>query len=175
MSSGKFSVKRLCYDALLLSVALLLSYLEFLLPLGDLAFLPGFRLGLANLAVMVAVFAVSPADGAVISLLRVGIMALLFGTVTTFWFSLCGAVLSLLVLVILYFLRPKMSFLGVSVLSAVAHNLGQLTGALILFSNKAVFSYLPALLLASLLFGSLCGFLMNVLYQRLPKVRGNEK
>ena len=83
-------IKRLAYDAVLLAIALIFSYVEFLFP--ALSPIPGFTLGLANLLILFVAKGISFYDAAVVSLLRVFCTALLFGTVTSFWFSFLGAV-----------------------------------------------------------------------------------
>jgi heptaprenyl diphosphate synthase len=158
------SARWLAYSALLLSLSLLLSYVESLVPL-PLA-LPGMKLGLANVAVMLAFFHLGKGTGAFISLLRVLLVSLLFGTASSFLFSLCGALLSLLAL-FLFSLSTRFGRAGISVGCAALHNVGQLVAGMLLY-GPAVFSYLPFLLLAALVFGALCGVLLYTCETLLP-------
>lgn len=159
--------RRVCVDAMLCAVAMLLSYLEVLLPLNALIPLPGFRLGLANVAVVAVFCLLSPIDAAVVSGVRISLMALLFGTVTSFYFSFMGALLSFFVLMLLKRIGKKCSFVGVSVLCAAAHNTGQVLAAVTLFGTALIPSYLPFLLLASVVYGGVVGILLNLLVPRL--------
>ena len=93
------SVKRLTLDAMLLSAALLLSYIEHLLV--PYLFLPGVHLGLANVGIMYAFFRIGRLDALCVSLLRVCLMAMLFGSLSSFLFSIFGAVLSYLAILLL--------------------------------------------------------------------------
>jgi len=165
-SQGK-TVRRISIDALLCVFAMMLSYLEVLLPLSVIIPLPGFRPGLANLAVTLVFVLLSPADAALVSAVRILLMGLLFGTVTSLWFSFLGGLLSYLTLLLLSHIGRGFSFLAVSVLSAAAHNTGQILAATLLFEASVIFSYLPVLLLASVFFGGIVGLLLNLLLPRL--------
>lgn len=172
ISSRADLVRRICLDAMLCAVAMLLSYLEMLLPLNVLLPLPGFRLGLANVAVVAVFCLLSPTDAAVVSGVRISLTALLFGTVTSFYFSLMGALLSFLMLVLLRFVGKRCSLVGVSVLSAAAHNTGQILAAVTIFGVSLIPSYLPLLLFASVAYGGVVGALLNLLVPRLDKHLG---
>lgn len=165
--------RRLCADALMLCAALMLSYLEAILPIHLILPLPGFRFGWAQLAVTLVFFRVGRADAALVSLSRVLIMGLLFGSATTLYFSLCGAVLSYVGLWIGHIaLRPRCSFIGLGVLCAALHNTGQLVAAATLFGSGIVMAYLPVLLLSSIVFGGLGGWVLNVCADRIPVFQG---
>ena len=158
--------RRVCMDAMLCAVAMLLSYLEVLLPLNVIP-IPGFRLGLANVVVVAVFVLLSPVDAAVVSLVRICLSALLFGTVTSFWFSFLGGAMAFLILVLLRVVGRRFSYVGVSVLSAAAHNTGQVLAAVVLFGPSLIPSYLPLLLVASVVYGGAVGFLLNLLIPRL--------
>ncbi len=154
---------RLAADAAFLSLALVLSFVESFLPAAVLP-LPGFKIGLANLAILAAFYRTGRlADAAVISLCRCLVTFLLFGNPTGLLFSLCGGALVLVMLGLLRRVRG-LSFVGISVLCALAHNLGQLTAA-VLLTGWAVLAYLPALLAASAFYGTINGVLLN----RMPE------
>ena len=156
--------KRLTLDAMLLASVLLLSYIEHLLL--PYLFLPGVHLGLANVGIMYAFFRVSRMDAAVISLLRVFLMAMLFGSISSFAFSLCGAAFSYLAILSLSFLGERVSRIGISVASAALHGTGQILAAAILYGTVGVFGYLPLLLLLSIPLGVLTGLLLILLEAR---------
>lgn len=175
LSADRNLTKRVAADAVFLVLALALSYVEVLIPLGAILPLPGFKLGLANLLVMVLIWCVSAVDGVIVSVLRVLIMGLLFGTPISMFFSAGGALLSFLVLVLLKrFSCGAVSFIGISVLSASAHNIGQLICAGVVFDFRVVVTYLPFLLVASAIFGTVSGVLLNRLYPYLEKIKVGE-
>lgn len=156
--------KSLALDALLLVCALLLSYVESLLPLTGFLILPGVRLGLANLAVMLAFYRIGWRHAAAISFFRIVISSVLFGSVSGFCFSLFGGMVSFGVLCL--FSLPLFSGvgrIGVSCACAAGHNLGQILAACLLTGSAGSISYLPVLLLASIPLGILTGSLLMLL------------
>lgn len=159
--------QRICLDALLVAFAMMLSYLEVLLPLTAWIPLPGFRLGLANLAVTLTFFLLSPIDAAVISAIRILLMGLLFGSATSLYFSAMGGLLSFLMLLLCAKFAKRCSLCGVSVLCAAAHNVGQIFAATTLFGVYLIFSYLPWLLLSAVVCGTTVGVLLNLTLPRL--------
>lgn len=173
ISSRGNLTRRVAVDAMLCAFAMMLSYLEVLLPLAAWIPLPGFRLGLANIAVLVVFCLFSPLDAAIVSFVRILLMGLLFGSATSLYFSALGGLFSFLVLVLMSWIGKKCSFLGVSVLSAAAHNTGQIVAAVTLFGTSLISSYLPALLLASAIYGGVVGILLNLVVPRL--LRHTEK
>ena len=160
-------VRRVSMDAMLVAFAVMLSYLEVLLPLEAVIPLPGFRLGLANLVVVLVFCLISPFDAAIVSALRILIMGLLFGSATSLYFSVLGGLFSYLVLFLLSRCGRRFSFFGVSVLCAAAHNCGQITAAVTLFGVSLITSYLPWLLVAAAVYGGIVGMLLNLLVPRL--------
>jgi heptaprenyl diphosphate synthase len=171
-AEAKKAVALITRDAMLISSALLLSYVESFVPVNLIIPLPGFKFGLANIVVMFAFFAFSAADAVFVSAARVIIAALLFGSPVSFLFSMAGAFLSLLgMFIIKCTVKKAFSFWGISVISAALHNAGQLAAASALFGS-AVLSYFPALLLASAVFGSVSGIILNLLWPRLKPVCG---
>jgi len=166
-------VKRAAADAVLTGAALLFAFVETIIPLGALP-LPGFKAGLANIAILFAAFALSVPDAAAVSLARSLLTFLLFGSPTSLLFSLSGGILVITVLAVLKSTAAfrHMSFIGISVLTAAAHNTGQLFAA-VLLTGEALFSYLPALLAASLFYGCLTGVILNLLPHRFYLIPSN--
>ena len=168
-------VRALCEDAALLCAALALSYLESLVPLYVLIPLPGAKIGLSNLAVLVAAHRRSFADAAIVSFTRVVLSAVLFGSIASLVFSFCGASCSLLVLILMRRARKTWcSYVGVSVLCASAHNTAQLVCAVFWMHETALLPYLPGLLLLAVCSGTVVGFLMNCIAARFPSADGAE-
>ena len=150
---------------ILLALALLLSYIEILLPLS--IGIPGVKLGLANLASLVCLYLFGLRRAALLSLLRVILTGFLFGNMAAILYSLSGAALSLAAAVL-----AKQSKLfgevGVSVIGAVFHNLGQLAVAAEVVQNRGLFWYFPMLLLAGSITGALIGLLTAEILKHLP-------
>ncbi len=167
-SAKRTSVRTLALCAVFLGLSLMLSYIEHLFPISAILPLPGYKPGLANIIVMLLAIRVSMASAITVSLLRVFLMALLFGGATSFWFSLCGALLSLLTVALIQRMTV-FSFIGLSILSAAAHNLGQLLAASVLFGISVIPAYLPIMMPASVIFGGLCGLLLNFIMPRIAK------
>lgn len=162
-------IRRICIDAMLCVLAMMLSYLEAILPLNLLLPIPGFRLGLANV-IIVAVFCLfKPIDAFAVLSVRILLMGLLFGSPTSLYFSAMGGVFSFAVLVLAKYFCKKCSLIGVSILCAAAHNTGQVIAAVTIFDAALITTYLPALLLASAIYGGIVGVLLNLLLPRLQK------
>ncbi len=142
--------KRAASLGVLAALAFGLSWLELGIPL-DWA-VPGVKLGLANLAVMAALFLLGPREAAAVSAVRLLLSLFLFGNASAFLFSLTGAALSLTGMILLrkagWFGVP-----GVSMAGAVLHNTGQLAAACLLTGTAAVMSYIPVLLAAGTVTG----------------------
>ncbi len=169
-------VKRLCLNAMLLGLSLLLSYLEAILPLTVWVPLPGFKLGLCNILITLVFVTLSPWDAALISITRIAIMGMLFGNAASFSFSLMGGFLSYLGLWVLCRLGGRLfSMIGVSVGCAALHNLGQLLMAALWFGTDVILAYLPFLLFAALLFGTVTGILLQLLLPRVEPLIASAK
>lgn len=159
--------RRLSWAALTLATAMLLSYVESLVPLTFA--LPGMKLGLANVAIMFAFFRLDRVTALLVSLARVVLTSLLFGQASSFLFALFGALFSYFALLLLSLLGEKISRIGISVGSAAAHGVGQIVAAMLLYGTVSMISYLPLLLLAALPFGAISGFLLILLERAIPQ------
>lgn len=144
MAAGKNS-RELARFALLVALAMVLSWLESMVPLS--LAVPGVKLGLANLVVIFALYRLGPRQAAVISLVRVLLVTLTFGNAFGFAYSLAGAALSLGVMIPLR-RSGKFSLLGVSIAGGVCHNIGQILVAMAVLGTAELLWYLPALLAA---------------------------
>ncbi len=152
---------------LLTALALVLSYLESLLPpLG----VPGVKLGLPNLAVVFALYRLGFKDACVISLVRVVLVTLLFGNGAALAYSIAGAALSLALMGLLW-KTGKFSSVGVSVAGGVAHNAGQILVAMALLETNRLAWYLPVLWVSGTVAGVLIGVVSGILVKRIPEQR----
>lgn len=156
-------VRRLTVSALTLSVALILSYVEAMLPSLP---VPGVKLGLANVAVVFALYSLGEREAAAVSLLRVVIVGILFGNAASFAYSCAGALLSLAFMLALK-KTGAFSQVGVSVAGGIAHNAGQIAMAAVILGTGAVVYYLPVLIVSGLISGAAVGFLGGVVSRRI--------
>ncbi len=150
---------------LLTALALVLSYLESLVPP---LWVPGVKLGLPNLAVVFALYRVGFKDACAISLVRVVLVALLFGNGAALAYSIAGAALSLALMGLLK-RTGKFSSVGVSVAGGVAHNAGQILVAMALLETSRLAWYLPVLWISGMIAGVLVGIVSGVLVKRVPE------
>ena len=151
-------IRRLTQGAVLTALALVLSIVERWIPLDLIVPIPGIKLGLANIVTLFALLRLSPLDAAIILLIRSFVMGLITGP-TTLMFSLAGGTLALLVMWLLSrFEGRAFSLVGISVAGAAAHNIGQISVGVLLLSEPLLYlMYLPPLLLAGLVTGTLTG------------------
>lgn len=164
---GKAKQVSLC--AVLIALALALSYGERFLPLQLVIPLPGIKLGLANIVTLVALWLLKSRYAWMILLCRCVLGAVFGGGITGLAFSLCGGILALGVMTVTRKV-PWFSVYGVSVLGAAAHSVGQILAAMALMHSVYVGAYLGWLLLASLATGLLTGALCAGVLRVLPKV-----
>ncbi len=157
-------VKRLAFLSILLALALILSYVEVLIPFSF--GIPGIKLGLPNALVLLALYLLGEKEACLLSVTRILLSALLFGTLLSFLYSLTGGILSLVVMILLK-KNNRFHVVTVSICGGVTHNLGQLLIAAAFVSNLKVFYYLPVLLLAGFLTGALIGIISRELILRM--------
>ncbi len=156
--------KNLARYALLVALAMALSWLESMIPLPGL--LPGMKVGLANLVVVFALYRMSPRDAASISLVRVLLASAAFGSAYSFAYSLVGAALSLAVMAGLKKL-DQFSIVGVSAAGGVCHNIGQLLVAAAVLETVRLGWYLPVLLASGTLTGAAIGAAGGIVVERV--------
>jgi heptaprenyl diphosphate synthase len=143
--------------ALLVSVGLVLSIIESMLP--PLLPVPGAKLGLANIAAVIALYLFGPGMALEVTVLRCLVGGLLRGSVVGLFLSLSGGIASVLVMILLFLVAGRvLSVVGVSVAGAVTHNAAQLAAAYLLVQNAALFYYLPYLIIVSIPTGLFVGF-----------------
>lgn len=156
--------KKLTVMALLISLAMVLSYLESQIP--SFVAIPGVKVGLANIIVVFALYKLGVKEAVAISLLRVGLVSMLFGSGASFLYSLAGAALSLGGMLLLKRI-PAFSYVAVSVLGGVLHNVGQIGMACLLLETNVIVYYLPFLILSGTIAGVAVGVLAAVLIRRI--------
>ena len=151
---------------------MILSYLESFIPAGVFSGIPGFKLGFANISVLVVFFAAGAGYAASVSAVRIILSSLLFGSITTLWFSFLGGLFSFAVLLLAGRLYSRyIGLAGISVLCAAMHNFGQITAASAVMRDAAVFAYLPYLLLLSVPCGLITGSAAGIILSYIRKIQ----
>ena len=157
--------KRLALSAILVTLAMIFSYIEALFPLP--VPIPGVKLGLANLVIIIAIYRLSFKYAFTINCVRIFVAGLLFTGLFGMMYSFAGGILSIVVMYLLY-RTGWFSMVGISMAGGVAHNLGQLITACIIMSNIRLMSYFAVLLFSGMVSGILIGIVAHIIYQKLP-------
>ena len=138
------------------SLAIVFGYIEYLIPFPFGIY--GIKLGLANLVVVIMLYALNASSAFTINMIRIILCSILFGSFTSFWYSIVGGLLSFGIMLIIK-KTNKFSPLGISICGAIAHNIGQITVAVILMNELKIAFYLPILLISGTLTGALIGII----------------
>ena len=148
------------------ALALIFSYIETLIPfqIG----IPGVKLGLANIVIVIALYRIPVKEAYLLSVVRVVLSGFLFGNLMSILYSLAGGLLSLTVMWGLKHVK-SVSVLGVSIAGGVFHNIGQLLAAALVVETYGVFSYVPVLLVSGLVTGLVIGLASG---EMLKRIRG---
>ena len=157
--------KKVSLYGILVSLAFIASYIAVLIPFNF--HIPGMKLGLANIAVLVALYTGGAQAGLTVSIIRIILVGLTFGNPYSAIYGLSGGVLSLAVMILLK-RTDFFGMMGVSMAGGVAHNIGQLLCAMILLKLPAVFTYLSYLILVGTVTGALIGIIDEEVLKRLP-------
>ena len=153
---------------MLLSFSIVLSILESFVPLFN-GFIPGFKLGLANIIVLIVLYKYDIRDVFFVSILRVIVVGILRTGLFSinFFFSLFGALFSCVSMVI--FKKTKLSMIGVSIIGSIFHGIGQVVVAVVLLNGNMIY-YLPWLLFFSIFSGCFIGFVSKKLLVELDEM-----
>ena len=158
--------RKIARMGLLTALALILSYVESLIP----AFVavPGVKMGLANIVVVFALYTLGPGEAAIVSIIRVLLSSLLFGSILSLSYSAAGAVISLRSMIIM--MKTKIfGVTSVSVTGGVFHNLGQILVACLVLETDVLLYYLPVLILSGTVTGAVIGIASSIVIKRLQK------
>ena len=159
---------RVAYFGVFTALALIFSYVETLIPIQF--GIPGVKLGLANLIIVIALYKLKLREAYVLSVVRVILAGFLFGNYFSIIYSLAGGLLSLTVMAYLKH-RGDFSVIGVSIAGGVFHNVGQLVVAMAVVETFHVAYYMPVLLVAGLVTGFLIGILSDNMLKRLVNIQ----
>ena len=150
--------------SLAVTFALILSFIESRIP----AFVavPGVKVGLANIAVIFMLYKFGVKSAIIVSLMRVFLVSVLFGTPVSLFYSISGAVLSFAVMLTLKTFTP-LTEVAVSVSGGISHNVGQIIAASIILETNVVIYYLPFLILSGTVAGIVVGIVAALLVKRI--------
>ena len=151
---------KLANMAMLVALAMIFSYVESLIPINF--GVPGMKLGVANLVTVTGLYFLEIPEVLAVSVLRVLLTGFLFGNGMSIIYSLAGAVVSLLAMVLVKKM-DGISIVVVSITGGVFHNIGQILVAMAVVENLKLIYYLPALLIA----GTVTGFVMGMISKKL--------
>ncbi|MBQ3183628.1 MAG: Gx transporter family protein [Clostridia bacterium] len=158
--------KNVAFIGVCTALALVLSYIEAILP-PLFAAVPGIKMGLPNIIIMFLLYRRGPAAAIAVSLIRMLLVSLLFGNMMALMYSLAGAMLSLIVMIILRRLN-FLSTVGVSVAGGVSHNIGQILTAMLLLETAELGYYLVVLTITGTVSGMLIGLCGAALIKHIP-------
>lgn len=161
------ATKRIAYLGMLVALAFVLSYIESLIPIS--LGIPGAKIGLANLAVLIALYTIGIKNAFLISIVRIVLAGFTFGSVAGMLYSLAGGILSFGAMIVAK-KTGKFTITGVSILGGVFHNLGQILMAMAVVKTASLIYYLPVLLIAGTLAGIGIGILGGLILKRVTKV-----
>lgn len=163
----RMKTKKIAYLGLLIALAFVFSYIEFLIPVN--IGIPGAKLGLANLVIIVALYTLNERDAFVLSMIRIVLVGFTFANLASMLYSLAGGILSFVVMVIAKKTR-KLSLTGVSVLGGVFHNVGQIIVAIWVVKTVSLIYYLPVLMVSGIAAGVAIGILGGMVTKRIKGI-----
>ena len=155
-------VQKMALLGVLTAGAIVIAILESFIPsIG----IPGVKLGLANIVILVILYELGVVEAIIVNLLRVLVVGLVRGTFLSMGFlmSLTGAVLSLGIMILFYLLIKKFSIIGVSVIGAVFHVFGQILIAMIFLGTAYIFLYLPIVAISAIITGVFVGIVAKLI------------
>ena len=162
----KDTPKKVAFLGLCTALALILAYVEVLLPALFPA-VPGIKMGLPNIVIVFLLYRRGAPSAACVSVIRILLVSLLFGNVMALLYSLAGAALSLGVMILLRRLK-FLSAVGVSVAGGVMHNVGQILMAMLLLDTTELMYYLAVLTVTGTIAGILVGLCGALLIRKVP-------
>ena len=158
---------RVAHFGVYTALALIFSYVETLIPINF--GIPGVKLGLANLIIVVALYKMSLKEAYILSIVRVVLSGFIFANLFSIIYSLAGGLLSLSVMALLK-KTNQFSVIGISMAGGVFHNVGQLIMAIIVLESFNIAYYFPVLIISGVVTGLLIGIISNEMLKRLHKL-----
>ncbi len=160
--------KKVAFLSMCIALSMILSYFESLIP--PLNAVSGVKVGLPNLVMVFMLYKVGAKETAIVSIIRVILANLLFGSPIMMIYSLAGAILSLIGMILLK--KTKLfASVTVSVIGGILHNVGQIAVACIVMDTVQIAYYLPVLLISGTIAGIVIGFVAGLILKRLEKYK----
>ena len=155
-------VQKMALLGVLTAGAIVIAILESFIPSVG---IPGVKLGLANIVILIILYELGIVEAIVVNLLRVLVVGLVRGTFLSMGFlmSVTGAVLSLGIMILFYLLIKKFSIIGVSVIGSLIHVTGQLLIAMIFLGTAYIFLYLPFIAVSAIITGVFVGIVAQLI------------
>lgn len=168
----KYNTNNLTLLALLFALAIVLMLIENLIPpIPTLP--PGVKIGLSNIVLMYCLFFINKKSAFVILMLK-SLFVLITRGLVYFLFSFFGGFLSLIITIILLSIsNNKISYLALSIISAITHNMAQLIVCVILLKEWSCFYYAPILIISGIVMGSITGIVLRVMIPAMKRVNTN--
>jgi heptaprenyl diphosphate synthase len=160
------STQKIAVTALLIALAMVLSYIES--QIQFVSIVPGIKLGLTNLVVMVALYRINEKEAIVINLVRIILVGMTFGSMFSMLYSMAGGILSGLVMILMK-RWGKVTMTTVSMAGGIAHNVGQILVAMVVLQTQAMLYYLLVLWVTGIGAGIIIGLVSAQIVKRLPK------
>lgn len=167
-NTSKSAPRRVAFLGLFIALAMILSYVESLIP--PLVAIQGVKIGLPNLVIMFMLYRIGSREAITVSLIRVVLVSLLFSSAMSMAYGLAGAALSLTGMMLLR-KTNLFSCITVSVVGGVLHNIGQIAVAILITGTKQLVLYLPVLLISGVVAGVAIGICAGLLIKRFEKLR----
>lgn len=163
----KINNTKTALNGMLIALALILSYIESLIPLSFAV--PGMKVGLTNLVVLYALYEMDAKSAFFINIIRIILVGILFGTGFSIAYSLAGGMLSFGVM---YLLRRfgKIKMISVSIVGALSHNAGQILTAMLITETTAVIWYFAVLWFWGIFAGFIIGIICVGIIYRIRKI-----
>lgn len=155
---------KIAYWGVFLALALVCSYVESLIPISF--GIPGVKLGLTNIVVILMLYTIGAKDAILISVLRIILAGFMFGNAFSIIYSLAGGILSFVVMLLLKN-TGKLKILSISTAGGISHNVGQLIVAALVVENYNILFYVPVLIVAGIITGFLIGLLAGEIVLRI--------
>jgi len=164
--------KKLTTISLIISIAVVLHYFESFIPVPA----PGAKLGLANIMLILTLFMYGPIEAFFVLIVRSTLGMLLLGNPMSILYSIGGGFMSLVAMILCKKYKKWFSIVGISTIGAAFHNIGQLLVASLVFGTFAIFyTYLPILMIFSILSGTLTGIGAHFTFEKLESIRKSGK
>lgn len=160
-------IKNITLHSILLAIGIVLQLFENYLP--TIVGIPGGKLGIANIVTILCINLLSVKSTLIICTFRPVISSLLYGGITQLPFSLAGSLLSSIIMIIIIKKSDKFSYIGAAIIGAATHNFAQVTVAALMYSNLLIYSYLPLLLIISIISGYFTGFCSTLIIRKYKK------